>query len=107
MKQYKNYDYVELIKQYMNIVLTINEVMEFFILVLCRYIEEDDLMRFLKQVEIHTIFPLFEGAVETGKISKPAFRNWVVSPLYASRSSNSCFHQLDSLVLSLIGPGLL
>lgn len=35
-------------------------------------------MRFLKRVEIHTIFPLFEGALETGKITKSAFRNWVV-----------------------------
>jgi len=36
-------------------------------------------MRFLKRVEIHTIFPLFEGALETGKISRSSFRNWVVS----------------------------
>lgn len=36
-------------------------------------------MRFLKRVEIHTIFPLFEGALETGKITKSVFRNWVVS----------------------------
>lgn len=45
----------------------------------CRYIEEDDLMRFLKRVEIHTIFPLFEGSLETGRISKSSFKNWVVS----------------------------
>lgn len=32
---------------------------------------------FLKSEEVHTIFPLFEGA-ETGKISKSSFRNWVV-----------------------------
>ncbi|XVF52120.1 hypothetical protein PTKIN_Ptkin04bG0239300 [Pterospermum kingtungense] len=43
-----------------------------------KYIEEEDLMRFLKRVEVHTIFPLFEGAVETGRISKSSFRNWVV-----------------------------
>lgn len=30
-------------------------------------------MRFLKRVEIHTIFPLFEGALETGNITKSAF----------------------------------
>ena len=36
-------------------------------------------MRFLKRVEVHTIFPLFEGALETGRISKSSFRNWVVS----------------------------
>ncbi|KAF2308879.1 hypothetical protein GH714_022658 [Hevea brasiliensis] len=43
-----------------------------------KYIEEEDLMRFLKRIEIHTIFPLFEGALETGRISKSAFRNWVM-----------------------------
>ncbi|KAA0039640.1 hypothetical protein IC582_010570 [Cucumis melo] len=43
-----------------------------------RYIEEEDLLRFLKVEEVNTIFPLFEGAIETGKISKSAFRNWVV-----------------------------
>lgn len=79
-----------------------NEAMEFFTLVWWRYIEEEDLLRFLKPVEIHTIFPLFEGAVETGKISKPAFRNWVVSPLYASRISDSDFDQLDSLFFVIV-----
>ncbi|KAF3447574.1 hypothetical protein FNV43_RR12761 [Rhamnella rubrinervis] len=42
-----------------------------------KYIEEEDLLGFLKSEEVHTIFPLFEGA-ERGKISKSAFRNWVV-----------------------------
>ncbi|GER56238.1 mechanosensitive ion channel family protein [Striga asiatica] len=51
-----------------------------------KYIEEDDLMRFLKRVEIHTIFPLFEGALETGKITKSAFRNWVVRAYYERKS---------------------
>ncbi|XAR69187.1 hypothetical protein NMG60_11000677 [Bertholletia excelsa] len=44
-----------------------------------KYIEEEDLMRFLKRVEIHTIFPFFEGALETGRITKSSFRNWVVT----------------------------
>ncbi|PRQ56525.1 putative mechanosensitive ion channel MscS, LSM domain-containing protein [Rosa chinensis] len=43
-----------------------------------KYIEEEDLLRFLKTDEIHTIFPLFEGATETGRITKASFRNWVV-----------------------------
>lgn len=43
-----------------------------------KYIEEEDLVRFLKSEEVHTIFPLFEGALETGKISKSSLRNWVV-----------------------------
>ncbi|XVE57320.1 hypothetical protein DITRI_Ditri04bG0081700 [Diplodiscus trichospermus] len=49
-----------------------------------KYIEEEDLMRFLKRVEVHTIFPLFEGALETGRISKSSFRNWVF-PAYFER----------------------
>ncbi|EEF38371.1 conserved hypothetical protein [Ricinus communis] len=43
-----------------------------------KYIEEEDLLRFLKREEVHTIFPLLEGALETGKITKSSFRNWVV-----------------------------
>lgn len=44
-----------------------------------RYIEKGDLLRFLEEEEVHTIFPLFEGAMETGKINKSAFKNWMVS----------------------------
>ncbi|KAJ4829424.1 hypothetical protein Tsubulata_006619 [Turnera subulata] len=51
-----------------------------------KYIEEEDLMRFLKRVEVHTIFPLFEGAMETGRISKLAFRNWVVRAYFERKS---------------------
>ncbi|KAH6820458.1 hypothetical protein C2S53_002616 [Perilla frutescens var. hirtella] len=51
-----------------------------------KYIEEEDLMRFLKRIEIHTIFPLFEGALETGKITKSGFRNWVVRAYYERKS---------------------
>ncbi|XVE62379.1 hypothetical protein DITRI_Ditri06bG0113800 [Diplodiscus trichospermus] len=43
-----------------------------------KYLEEEDLLKFLNSEEVHTIFPLFEGALETGKISKSSFRNWVV-----------------------------
>ncbi|XP_021851548.2 mechanosensitive ion channel protein 10 isoform X2 [Spinacia oleracea] len=43
-----------------------------------KYVEEEDLSRFLKRNEIHAIFPLFEGALETGRITKSSFRNWVM-----------------------------
>ncbi|XP_057963878.1 mechanosensitive ion channel protein 10-like isoform X2 [Malania oleifera] len=43
-----------------------------------KYIEEEDLSKFLKRVEIHTIFPLFEGALKTGRISRSSFKNWVM-----------------------------
>ncbi|KAJ4728412.1 Mechanosensitive ion channel protein [Melia azedarach] len=51
-----------------------------------KYIEEEDLMRFLKRVEIHTIFPLFEGAIESGRITKASFRNWVVRAYFERKA---------------------
>ncbi|PIN02392.1 putative mechanosensitive ion channel [Handroanthus impetiginosus] len=77
-----------------------------------KYIEEEDLMRFLKRVEIHTIFPLFEGALETGKITKSAFRNWVVRAYYERKSlahslndtktAVQQLHKLASAIVSVI-----
>nr|WGO49546.1 mechanosensitive ion channel protein A052810 [Torenia fournieri] len=77
-----------------------------------KYIEEEDLMRFLKRVEIHTIFPLFEGALETGKITKSAFRNWVVRAYYERKSlahslndtktAVQQLHKLSSIIVSII-----
>lgn len=43
-----------------------------------RYIDSEDLLRFLSKEEVDIVLPLFEGAIETGKIKKSAFRNWVV-----------------------------
>ncbi|XP_010940811.1 mechanosensitive ion channel protein 10 isoform X1 [Elaeis guineensis] len=57
-----------------------------------KYIEEEDLKRFLTREEVHTIFPLFEGALETGMIKKSAFRNWVVR---AYRERKSLAHSLN------------
>ncbi|CAN6703751.1 unnamed protein product [Malus baccata var. baccata] len=57
-----------------------------------KYIEEEDLLRFLKSDETHTIFPLFEGAIETGKITKSSFRNWVV---YAYIERKALAHSLN------------
>lgn len=51
-----------------------------------KYIEEEDLLRFLKKSEVELIFPQFEGAIETGKIKKPALKNWVVN-VYLERKS--------------------
>ncbi|XP_060207773.1 mechanosensitive ion channel protein 10-like [Lycium barbarum] len=89
-----------------------------------KYIEEEDLMRFLNRVEINTIFPLFEGAVETGRITKSAFRNWVVRAYYErkylahslndTKTAVQQLHKLASgivsfviLVISLLVMGLL
>ncbi|XP_057964855.1 mechanosensitive ion channel protein 10-like [Malania oleifera] len=51
-----------------------------------KHIEEEDLSRFLKRVEIHTIFPLFEGALKTGRISRSSFKNWVVRAYFERKS---------------------
>ena len=39
-------------------------------------------MRFMGEVEALKTISLFEGASETGKISKPALKNWVVRTLW-------------------------
>ncbi|CAL0313085.1 unnamed protein product [Lupinus luteus] len=77
-----------------------------------KYIEEEDLMRFLKRVEIHTIFPLFEGALETGKISRSSFRNWMIGAYYErkalaqslndTKTAVQQLHKLASAVVSVI-----
>nr|XP_009409218.1 PREDICTED: mechanosensitive ion channel protein 10-like isoform X3 [Musa acuminata subsp. malaccensis] len=43
-----------------------------------KYIDEEDLLRFLSKEEVTYVLPLFEGAVEMGKIKKSALRNWVM-----------------------------
>lgn len=36
------------------------------------------MLRFLTKEEVDLVIPLFEGALETGKIKKSALKNWVV-----------------------------
>ncbi|KAK4415737.1 Mechanosensitive ion channel protein 10 [Sesamum alatum] len=43
-----------------------------------KYIDEDDLLRFMPKEEVDNAIPLFEGAAESRRIKKSAFRNWVV-----------------------------
>ncbi|CAL5360310.1 unnamed protein product [Camellia sinensis] len=45
----------------------------------CKYIEEEDLLRFLKKEEVDNVLPMFQGVAETGKIKKSALRKWVVN----------------------------
>lgn len=66
-----------------------------------KYIEEVDLMRFLKRVEIHTIFPLFEGALETGKISRSSFRNWVIRAYYERKALAQSLNDTKTAVQQL------
>lgn len=43
-----------------------------------RYIDEEDLYRFMSKEEVDNVLPLFEGAVETGKIKRKTLKNWLV-----------------------------
>ncbi|KAJ6745817.1 MECHANOSENSITIVE ION CHANNEL PROTEIN 9 [Salix koriyanagi] len=43
----------------------------------CKYIDEDDLLRFMIKEEVDLVFPLLEGC-ETGRIDRKALTNWVV-----------------------------
>ncbi|KAL5995370.1 hypothetical protein ACLOJK_025428 [Asimina triloba] len=43
-----------------------------------KYIEIDDLMRFLSKEEVVDVLQQFEGAAETGRIKKKALKNWTV-----------------------------
>ncbi|XP_047939754.1 mechanosensitive ion channel protein 10-like isoform X2 [Salvia hispanica] len=43
-----------------------------------KFIEEDDILRYMPKEEVDNVFPLFEGAAESRRIKKSAFRNWVV-----------------------------
>ncbi|KAG7994922.1 hypothetical protein I3843_01G083100 [Carya illinoinensis] len=51
-----------------------------------KYIEEEDLLKFLHSEEVNTIFPMFEGAIETGRITKSSFRNWVVHAYFERKA---------------------
>lgn len=44
----------------------------------CRFIYPEDLMRFMREDEAIKTINLFEGASDSGKISKSALKNWVV-----------------------------
>ncbi|KAG4946563.1 hypothetical protein AAZX31_15G168000 [Glycine max] len=51
-----------------------------------KYIEKDDLLRFMKNEEVENVLPLFEGAVETGRIKRKSLKNWLVK-VYLERRS--------------------
>ncbi|KAK3040401.1 hypothetical protein RJ639_026806 [Escallonia herrerae] len=55
------------------------------------YIDEEDLLQFLHPEEVHNVLQMFAGEVETGKIKKASFCNWVVSSFPFPFSSFSNF----------------
>ncbi|KAJ0981186.1 hypothetical protein J5N97_009441 [Dioscorea zingiberensis] len=74
-----------------------------------KYIEEEDLLRFLSKEEFEIVLLLFEGAAETGKIKKSALKNWLVK-CYLDRKSlalslndtKTAVKQLDKLAAALV-----
>ncbi|EOA20037.1 hypothetical protein CARUB_v10000311mg [Capsella rubella] len=76
---------------------------------LTSYIEEEDLLRFMIKEEVDLVFPLFDGAAETGKITRKAFTEWVVK-VYTSRralahslnDTKTAVKQLNKLVTAIL-----
>lgn len=54
-----------------------------------RYIEEEDLLKFMIKEEVDLVLPLFE-VDETGQIDRKALTSWVVRP---------CIYYLSSFIL--------
>ncbi|KAG2279659.1 hypothetical protein Bca52824_050879 [Brassica carinata] len=73
------------------------------------YIEEYDLLRFMIKEEVDLVFPLFDGAAETGRITRKAFTEWVVK-VYNSRKAlahslndtKTAVKQLNKLVTAIL-----
>ncbi|KAM6583559.1 hypothetical protein CsatB_010561 [Cannabis sativa] len=51
-----------------------------------KYIDEDDLLRFLKKEEVDLILPMFEGTGEPKRIRRKSLKNWLVN-VYLERKS--------------------
>ncbi|VVB14194.1 unnamed protein product [Arabis nemorensis] len=73
------------------------------------YIEEEDLLRFMIKEEADLVFPLFDGAVETGRITRKALNEWAVK-VYQSRKAlahslndtKTAVKQLNKLVTGIL-----
>ncbi|KAF9617439.1 hypothetical protein IFM89_036400 [Coptis chinensis] len=74
-----------------------------------KYIDEEDLLRFLSKVQVNNVLPLFEGAAEIGKIKKSALKNWVVK-VYRDRKSlahslndtKTAVKQLNNIITAIV-----
>ncbi|KAJ9538421.1 hypothetical protein OSB04_031154 [Centaurea solstitialis] len=73
-----------------------------------KYIGEDDLLRFMNEEDVKKVLSLFQGAVETGKIKRKLFSNWVVN-VYKERKflalspndTKTAIEELNKLVSGL------
>ncbi|KAK8535319.1 hypothetical protein V6N12_056841 [Hibiscus sabdariffa] len=73
-----------------------------------RYIDEDDLLRFMIKEEVDLVFPLFEGS-NTGKIDRKSFTNWVIKVYqdrktlaHALSDTKTAVKQLNKLVTVIL-----
>ncbi|KAF3446096.1 hypothetical protein FNV43_RR11275 [Rhamnella rubrinervis] len=74
----------------------------------CKYIDEDDLLRFMIKEEVDLVLPMFEGA-ETGKIDRKSLIGWVVKVYkgrkalaHALNDTKTAISQLNKLVSGII-----
>ncbi|KAL5728634.1 hypothetical protein ACHQM5_001698 [Ranunculus cassubicifolius] len=74
-----------------------------------KYIEIDDLMRFLTKEELDNVLPLFEGAAEIRKIKKSALKHWVVKVYHERKSlahslndTKTAVKQLNNIISAII-----
>ncbi|KAH9604420.1 hypothetical protein KSS87_008513 [Heliosperma pusillum] len=74
-----------------------------------KYIDEEDLLRFMRLDEVHEVFHSFEGAVETGKITKLALKKWVVNAYlerkalaHSLNDTKTAVKQLNSIASGVI-----
>ncbi|CAO2813348.1 unnamed protein product [Amaranthus hypochondriacus] len=66
-----------------------------------RYIYLDDIMRFMREDEALKTMSLFEGAIETERISKKALKNWLVKAFRDRRSLALTLNDTKSAVNKL------
>ncbi|KAK4258459.1 hypothetical protein QN277_004906 [Acacia crassicarpa] len=76
----------------------------------CRFIYLEDLLRFMQEDEAEKTMDLFEGASESGKISKSALKNWVVNAFRERRAlaltltdTKTAVNQLHRILNFIVG----
>ncbi|KAK7411881.1 hypothetical protein VNO78_03324 [Psophocarpus tetragonolobus] len=65
------------------------------------YIEKDDLLRFMNHEEVENVFPLFEGALETGRIKRKSLKNWLVKVYLGRQSLVHSLHDTNTAIANL------
>ncbi|KAL2327245.1 hypothetical protein Fmac_020672 [Flemingia macrophylla] len=74
-----------------------------------KYIEKDDLLRFMTREEVENLLPLFEGGVVTGRIKRKSLKTWLVKVYLERRSlvhslndTNTAVDDLNTLVSVIV-----